>query len=205
MTAASSSSSSSIQRLPWRLRYEVGASFASRWRQLLVRVTHRHCEVVFAGPVRLGPGFELYIPDRGRLIVGAGVEFRRGFVCEISGNGEVRIGEGSVFTAGALIQCTTSIDIGRRCVFAQDAMLVDGSHRFGDPNRHILDQGYDYRPLRIDDGVTVMSKCTVFADIGAGTMVGAHSVVSRSLPARCLAIGAPARPVRFFDPAEERR
>lgn len=197
--------SSPIARLPWRLRYEVGASLASRWRQLAVRVTHRHCEVTFAGPVRLGPGFELYIPDRGRLVVGAGVEFRRGFVCEISGNGEVRIGEGSVFTAGALIQCTTSIDIGRRCIFGQDTLLVDGSHRFGDPDQHLLDQGYDFRPLRIEDGAVVMAKCTVFADIGAGTVVGAHCVVSRALPARCLAIGAPARPVRFFDPAVQRR
>lgn len=195
----------SIERLPWRLRYETAASLASRWRQLTVAMTHRHCQVVFTGPVRIGPGFELYIPDRGSLVVGSGVELRRGFVCEISGQGEVRIGDGSVFTAGALIQCSTSIQIGRRCIFGQQTMLVDGRHRFGDPDRHLLDQGYDYRPLRIDDGAVVMSKCTVFADIGAGTVVGAHSVVSRPLPERCLAVGAPARPVRFFEPAVEHR
>jgi len=109
------------------------------------------------------------------------------------------IGDGTIFTSNALVQCTTSIDIGRRCVFGQSLQLVDGSHSFRDPDRHPLEQGYDYRPLRIADDVMVMSKCTIFADIGERTFVGAHSVVSKPLPARCLAIGAPAKPIEFFD------
>jgi acetyltransferase-like isoleucine patch superfamily enzyme len=157
--------------------------------------------VVFNGPVRLGPGFSLYIPDAGTLEVGNGVEFRRGFVCEINGNGRVTIGDGSLFTSNALIQCSTSIDIGRRCAFGQSVLLVDGTHRFRDASRHLLDQGYDFRPLHIDDGAIIMGKCTVFNDVGAGTVVGANSVVTKALPPRCLAVGAPARPVEFFQPA----
>jgi maltose O-acetyltransferase len=190
--------SHSLRKVPWKLRYEFGASLASELRKLLVVATHRHCRVEFRGPVRLGPGFDLHIPGHGTLIVGAGVELRRGFVCEISRNGQVSIGEGSVFTSNALVQCTTSIDIGRRCVFGQSALLVDGSHRFRDASMSVLDQGYDYRPLVIEDDVVVMSKCSLFSDIGRRTVVGAHSVVSRPLPAGCLALGAPAKPVEYF-------
>ena len=166
----------------------------------MISVTHRHCRVEFRGPVRLGPGFALYIPDHGTFEVGADVEFRRGFFCEIWGDGRVSIGDGSCFTSYPLIQCSTSIDIGRRCVFGQSVLLVDGGHKFRDPTRHILDQGYDLRPLRIGDGATLMAKTTCFADVGEGTVVAANSVVSRDLPPRCLAMGAPARPVEFFKP-----
>lgn len=181
-----------LRRLPWQLRYRIGARLASVLRRLSVQATHRHCTVEFRGPVWIGPGFHLDIPDHGSLVVGAAVEFRRGFVCEISGHGVVSIGDGSVFTSHALVQCTTRIDVGRRCVFGQSVMLADGAHRFRDPTRHVLDQGYDFRPLRIGDGVVVMSKCTVTADIGAGTVLGAHSLVTRPLPAASLAAGSPA-------------
>lgn len=188
-----------LRKAPWVVRYRIGGRLGSELRKLLVLATHRHCRVEFRGPVRIGPGFSLDIPDHGTFEVGAGVDFRRGFVCEISGDGRVSIGDLSVFTSNALVQCTTSIDIGKRCVFGQSALLVDGSHKFRDPTLHLLDQGYDFRPLRIDDGATIMAKCTVFSDVGAGTVVGAHSVVSRPLPARCLAVGAPARPVEYFE------
>jgi virginiamycin A acetyltransferase len=192
---------SRLRRLPWRLRYRLGARLASEARRLGVLATHRHCTVSFAGPVWIGPGFSLEIPDRGTLRIGAAVQFRRGFVCEISGDGEVVIGDGSIFTSHALVQCSTSIVIGRRCVFGQSVMLADGTHRFRDPTRHLLDQGYAFRPLRICDGAVVMSKCTVTADVGEGTVVGAHSLVTRPLPGHCLAGGVPA--VVLSDLADE--
>lgn len=190
-----------LRRAPWELRYQLGARVATAWRRLVVQATHRHCRVELGPGTTIGPGFRLWIPEAGTLVVGEGVQFRRGFYCEIAGNGTVEIGDGSIFTADAMIQCSTSVHIGRRCVFGQSALIADGFHRFGDPGRHLLEQGYDFRPVHIDDGVVVTSKCTITASIGAGTLVGAHSVVSRPLPAHCLAVGAPARVVRSFSAA----
>jgi len=185
-----------LRRVPWTLRYRVGASVASELRKLSVLATHRHCRVEFRGPVRLGPGFALDIPGHGSFVVGTGVDFRRGFVCEISGEGRVSIGDGSIFTSDALIQCSTSIDIGRRCVFGQSVMMADGKHRFDDPTLHLLDQGYDYAPLRIGDNAVVHSKCTIAANIGEGAIIGAGSVVLKPVPPLSLAAGVPARVVR---------
>jgi acetyltransferase-like isoleucine patch superfamily enzyme len=192
------------RRLPWELRYVHGSRLATGARKLAVRATHRHCRVEFEGPVRIGPGFSLDIPDRGTLIVGPGVDFRRGFVCEISGAGRVTIGAGSIFTSSTLIQCTTSIDIGRRCVFGQATMIVDGNHRFRDPDRPMLEQGYDYRPITIGDDVGVMTKCTIVADIGDRAFIGANSVVTRPVPPFCLAAGVPARVLEYFGPPDRR-
>ena len=190
-------------KIPWHLVHRTGPRAMSRARQLVISATHRHCTVRFEGPVRLGPGFRLDIPDAGTLIIGSGVDFRRGFECEISGTGRVTIGAGSVFTGDALIQCTTSIDIGRRCAFGQALMMADGNHRFRDHTRHLLDQGYDYRPIVIEDGAVVMSKCTVMHSIGAGAIVAANSVVHRPVPAHTLVGGVPAHEIEYFGPPRD--
>lgn len=195
----SKKSVSRARKLPWYLRYRVGARFASDVRKLLITATHRHCRVEFQGPVYLGPGFHLMIPDRGELIVGPGVDFRRGFVCEISGSGRVTIGQGSIFTSNVLIQCTTSIDIGRRAVLAQSVLVADGNHNFRDTSRPILDQGYTYRPVTIGDNALILAKATVVADVGEGAVVGANSVVNKPIPPYCLAGGVPAKVIEQFE------
>ena len=192
------------RKLPWYVRYRWGGRLASDARKLLITLTHRHCRVEFQGPVRLGPGFSLDIPDSGSFIVGPGVDFRRGFVCEISGDGRVTIGGGSVFTSHALIQCSTSIDIGERCIFGASTVIADGFHRYRDPEQHLLDQGYDFRPITIANGAVATSKCTITADVGERALIAAHAVVTQPVPAFCVVGGAPARVLEYFGPPELR-
>jgi len=194
------------RKAPWHLRYRVGADVASRARRMLIELTHLHCHVEFQGPVHIGPGFRLVIPDKGTLVIGAGTVFRQGFVCEIGGNGRVVIGPNCEFTSHVLLQCSTSIEVGERCAVGQSVLIVDGNHRFRDWTRHLLDQGYDdFRPVHIGDGAIVMAKVSIIgADIGTRAVIGANSVVTRSIPAYCLAYGAPARIVEYFGPPDQR-
>lgn len=192
------------RRLPWELRYRYGASLASWARQRIIRATHLHCRVEFGDGVLVGPDFSLDIPDAGTLIIGDGVEFRRGFHCEISGDGRVSIGAESVFTASGLIQCTTSIVIGQRVMFGQSTMIADGNHRFRDHNLPLAEQGYDFRPISIGDDATIMTKCTIVNDIGTHAVIAANSVVTKPIPPYCIAGGAPARILDYFGPAELR-
>lgn len=193
-----------LRRVPWALRYGSGSSAMSALRQLGVRLTHLHCRVEFHGPVRLGPGFSLFMPDGGGFIVGHGVDFRRSFTCEIRGDGVVEIGDGTIFTSNTLIQCSTSIVIGKGCVFGQSTLIVDGYHRYRHSDEHWVNQGYDFRPIHIGDGAGVSDKCTVQADVGERALVASGSVVNRPVPPFCLAVGSPARVVRYFGPPERR-
>jgi acetyltransferase-like isoleucine patch superfamily enzyme len=170
----------------------------------MIQVTHRHCRVEFRGPVRLGPGFSLWIPDSGTLVVGAAVDFRRGFVCEIGGDGRVEIGDGCIFTNNVLIQCGTSITIGKRCAFGQSTLIVDGYHKYRRTDAHWLDQGYDYVPITIGDDVGVSDNCTIQASIGERAMVASGSRVTRPIPPFCVAAGSPARAIDYFGPEESR-
>jgi acetyltransferase-like isoleucine patch superfamily enzyme len=193
-----------LRRYPWRLRYQFGARLLSSARRVLIQATHQHCHVEFQGPVRIGPGFQLYIPRRGTFVVGPGVEFRRGFVCEIAGDGRVEIGPRTVFTSHVLLQCSTSIEIGADCAVGQSVLIVDGYHRYGGSRGRPVEQGYDFRPIRLAEGASISDKCTVQADVGERAIVASNSVVHRPIPAYCLAIGSPARVVRYFGPAEKR-
>jgi acetyltransferase-like isoleucine patch superfamily enzyme len=169
-----------------------------------IRATHLHAHVDIGQPVRLGPGFDLYIPDNGSFVVEPGVDFRRNFRCDVEGDGRVEIGAGTIFTSNTLIQCSTNVSIGRRCAFGQSTLIVDGFHKYQDLDRHWADQGYDFRPIHIGDGAGISDKCTIQADVGERAMIASGSVVTRPIPAYCLAVGAPARVIRYFGPPEQR-
>jgi acetyltransferase-like isoleucine patch superfamily enzyme len=190
----------SLRWLPVRLGYDVAPRIASWTRKRWVILRHPQADIRFGAGTYLGPGFSLFIPGEGSFIVGESVEFRRDFRAEVSGNGRVTIGSGTVFTYSVLIQCTTTIDVGERCQFGQTTILLDGQHRFRDLDKPMLEQGYDWHPLTIEDDATITTKCTIMADIGTRAFVGANSVVSRPIPAYTVAVGAPARPIEYFGP-----
>jgi acetyltransferase-like isoleucine patch superfamily enzyme len=163
-----------------------------------------HGHVDIATPVLLGPGFSLYMPDNGSFVVGVGVDFRSNFRCVIEGDGRVEIGAGTTFTSNTLIQCSGLVSIGTRCAFGQSTLIVDGSHRYQDHEQHWEQQGHDFRPIRIGDGAGISDKCTIRADVGERAMIASGSVVNRPIPPYCLAVGAPARVVRYFGPPDRR-
>jgi acetyltransferase-like isoleucine patch superfamily enzyme len=190
-----------LRHLPWRIGYGPGPRVASRLRKWWVLWRHPFGTVRFHEPVYLGPGFSLHMPDHGTFIVGPGTEFRRNFRAEISGGGRIVIGAGVAFTYDAVIQCGTSVEIGDRCQFGQSTMIVDGNHRYGALDRPFLDQGYDYRPVRIADDVTVMTKCTIIgASLATRSIVAAGAVVTADVPAYTVVGGVPARPVKYYGP-----
>ena len=189
-----------VRWLPMRLAYGRGPLLMSALRKRWILAKHPHADIRFGEHVFLGPGFNLHIAGPGAFHVGDRVEFRRNFRAEINGSGRIEIGDDCRFTYDVLVQCTTSITIEPRSIVAQSSLLVDGSHRFRDPDTPMLEQGYDYRPLRLGPDAAVMSKCTVLADVGEKAFVGANSVVAKAIPPYTLAIGTPARPVEYFGP-----
>jgi acetyltransferase-like isoleucine patch superfamily enzyme len=85
------------------------------------------------------------------------------------------------------------IRVGDDCLFGFGTRVLDA-------DLHALDSRTPERvaPVHIGDRVWLGSDVTVLrgVTIGDDTVVGARSVVTRDLPPRVLAVGAPARPVR---------
>lgn len=186
--------------LPRDLGYLHGPRLISAVRKAWLKARHPHARIEFGRGVHLGPGFRLHMPAGASLIVGDWVEFRSGFRAELAPGATLRIGSGTRFTYDVVIQCTTTIEIGERCVFAHGVTIVDGSHRFRDPALPMLDQGFDFRPITIGDDAAAMAKATLIASLGEHAFVGAGAVVTREIPAYSLALGVPARVADYFGP-----
>jgi acetyltransferase-like isoleucine patch superfamily enzyme len=163
-----------------------------------------HADIRFGRYTYLGPGFSLHMPFGGRFITGERVQFRRNFRAELAGpTTRIEFGDDCVCTYDVLIQCSTTIELGDRCQVGQASIILDGHHRFRDLDKPMLEQGYDFSEIKIEDDAVITSKCTIFAGIGSRAFIGANSVVSRPIPAYTVAVGAPARPIEYFGPPKE--
>lgn len=193
-----------LLQLPRELNYGYAPLIASRLRKWWVLARHPHADIRFTEPVYLGPGFSLYIPENASFHVGPGVEFRRNFRAELGPGARVTIGADTRFTYDPVIQCGQSVEIGERCMVGQASLIVDGNHRFRDLDRPMLEQGYDFSPVVLEDDAVLTTKCTVVgARVGRRSYVGAGAVVIEDIPPYSVAAGVPARVVDSFGPEDE--
>ena len=187
--------------LPVSIGYRRGPRLMSALRRRWLLLRNPHVRIEFQGPVYLGPGFSLHAPHGGSFIVGPGVEFRRGFRAELAGaDSRITIGAGCYLTYDVIIACATTIDIGERCGLAQATFVADGSHRYRDLEKPFLAQGYDLRPIEIEDDVQIHSKCTIVNSIGRRAIVGANAMVTRPVPPYTVVAGVPARVIDYYGP-----
>jgi virginiamycin A acetyltransferase len=113
------------------------------------------------------------------------------------GSGDIEIGPGCVINSGCVLYTGNGIRIGANVLIAANCTLAPTSHEFADRGRPICEQGF--RPSRggivIGDDVWIGANAVLLdgARIGAGSVIGAGSLVRSLLPAFCIAVGAPAR------------
>ena len=89
-----------------------------------------------------------------------------------------------------------------RVAIARGVYISDHSHGFSHPNIPVRDQPLDrVAPVVIERGAWLGQNVVVMpgVTIGAGTVIGANSVVTRDIPPRVVAAGTPARVLRELD------
>lgn len=126
--------------------------------------------------------------------------------------GYVEIGDLCVFQ-NAIFMCEQEIRVGSRVVIGWNSYVADSNFHPLDPLARIEDAvacsplgasrglarpALRHAPVVIEDDVWIGPACTVLKGvrIGAGAFIEPGSVVTSDIPARAVAIGNPARPVR---------
>ena len=156
------------------------------------------------GPAFVGPGVKLEIGRDAVLHLGRWSWIGHG--CKIRVHeGEVRIGAKTVLGQECTISAYQHVSIGRECIVADRAMLIDFDHGMVEVERPIRAQGIYKRDVRIGHNVWVgYGACFLRGvTVGDNSVVGTYAVVTKDVPENAVVAGAPARILRMR-PAPER-
>ncbi len=117
---------------------------------------------------------------------------------------DLRIGAGCFISNFTHISCARRITIGNQVMIADGCFISDNQHSYRETDRPIKTQPLTLTgEIHIGNGAWLGAGACVCGQvrIGQNCVVGANAVVTHDLPDFCLAVGAPARIIKRFDPA----
>lgn len=148
-----------------------------------------------------------YIDFGERLTTGVGCRFDS-FPGSDTNKKKLHFGKNVQINDYVHIVSMDNITIGNNVLMASHIFISDnihgcykGSENDSDPTIPPTQREYATAPISIGDntwigeGVIIMPGVT----IGMGCVIGAHSVVSKSIPDYCVAVGSPAKPIKKYD------
>ncbi len=139
--------------------------------------------------------------------IGRNVPIDENFNCEYGKN--IFIGNDVIIGPNCTFIDNEKIIIGNCIMFAPNVQIYTAYHPVLPEERYILERDADdpiyYRtcadPVEIKDGAWIGGGAIILpgVTIGKNSIIGAGSVVNRSIPDNCVAVGNPCRVIKTFD------
>ncbi|MBK1620638.1 hypothetical protein CKO42_19835 [Lamprobacter modestohalophilus] len=138
--------------------------------------------------IALGRGSKFAI--EGDFIIGQGVKIAVSDGATLSLGGR-KHSTGSGITCDSIIMVRSRVEIGADVIISWGVFITDSDW-------HKINGAEDVLPVQIGDNVWISHDASILkgVKIGAGSIVGAKSLVIGSVPERCLVGGAPAKIIR---------
>lgn len=114
----------------------------------------------------------------------------------------VSIGDGTSIHPGVHIGAAQSVHIGAGVLIAAGVYITDHDHDFSDPTEPVsTHHRLVVSAVVIGDYSWLGERVMVLkgVSIGAHSVIGAGSIVTRDVPSYSLAVGSPARVVKHYD------
>lgn len=164
----------------------------------------------FGAGSRISPPLRFY--GLNEMILGEAVMINRDcWIQTIPGESQngakLVIGAHAGIGMGAHITAARQVLIGEYVFLGRNVHIADHSHAFENVNTPIMKQGIDrIAPVTIGPETWLGQNVVVLpgVTIGKHCIIGANSVVNSSIPDFSVAVGAPARVVKRFDPGTGR-
>lgn len=111
------------------------------------------------------------------------------------------IGEGTKIRRFFHIVCIDQVIIGRDVLIADKVLITDNIHGYQDITTPILKQPLEpLSKVTIGDGTCLGENvCVIGANIGKNCTIGANSVVISDIPDYSIAVGTPAKVIKYYD------
>lgn len=125
-------------------------------------------------------------------------------------HGKIRLGKWAIIGRDSSINCVNSISIGDNAAISYNVTIVDHNYHPLNPEdrlymRHTPHNSLERMPMFSANAPIVIGKNVCIGansriqkgvSIGDNSIIGACSVVTKSIPANCIAVGNPARVVK---------
>lgn len=117
-------------------------------------------------------------------------------------NSHLTIGDNVRIQCRIRVTCAGNVSIGNNVLIAPDVFITDHNHGMNPT----IDGGYSPQELMIRDvvignGCWIGQRCSVLpgVTIGEHSIIGANSVVTKSIPPYSIAVGSPAKIIKIWN------
>jgi acetyltransferase-like isoleucine patch superfamily enzyme len=107
------------------------------------------------------------------------------------------IGDRVAIASGVTINATAGVSMGNNTLVGPGVKIWSINHCYADTRIPIMDQGFAYGPVVLEDDVWVAANAVILPGVTVhhGAIVAAGAVVSKDVPPLCLVGGVPARAI----------
>ncbi len=114
------------------------------------------------------------------------------------------IGDKTWISQNCLLQSSGKVSIGSNVLIGEFTSIRDTTHSYSDYDKPIKDQSSVVGELIIEDNVWIGRGCLILGQpdgisIGTGSIIGANSVVTNSIPQNSVWGGVPARFIKLIE------
>lgn len=146
------------------------------------------------------------VDGQARIFIGSKVYINNGgwLACApLTGDNNARlsIGDGCYIGRYCHIYATSKIGIGKKVLMADKVYISDNLHSYENIEMPVIDQPIKQtEAVIIGDGAWLGENvCIIGASVGKNSVIGSNSVVTKSIPDHCVAIGSPAVIIKRYN------
>lgn len=145
----------------------------------------------------ISKGVEIWAHSGGKCDLGKKTWFSENCLIESNG-GMITFGYNNFFNTNCRIISMDSIQIGDNNLFGPNVIIVDHNHNYANSTELICKQGFTAQPVIIGSDIWIGGNVTICAgvEITDHVVIGANSVVTKSIHEPGVYVGCPMRKIR---------